>query len=182
MTTSNPRSLDPRALDLRAFCRHEGRLEGSWALASMARLAAGFSATSDGTTVWSAQGGLVPVAGGEAEIWLMLQASAEAPLQCQRCLQTMLQPLQVDRRFRFVRSEDEAAGLDEDSEDDVMVLPARLDLQELLEDELILTVPIVPRHALCPEPLPLQDATEFKDEPAPHPFAALAALKGRGGS
>jgi uncharacterized protein len=84
----------------------------------------------------------------------------------------------VQRRFRFVRNEDEAARLDEESEDDVLALPARLDLQALLEDELILALPIVPRHALCPEPLPLPAAEPLDEEaPAPNPFAALAALR-----
>jgi uncharacterized protein len=180
MATSQ-RSPDPRALDVRAFCRHEGRLEGGWPLATMARLAAGFSAASDGVAAWSAEGRLVAVTGGDAEIWLALRARAEVPLQCQRCLQTMTQLLEVDRRFRFVRTEDEAAGLDEESEDDVLVLPARLDLHELLEDELILTVPIVPLHEVCPEPLAMPEADEVDADERPNPFAALAALKGRSG-
>ena len=179
MATSQ-RSPDPRALDLRAFCRHEGNLQGTWPQVKMARLGAGFSAASDGVVTWSADGRLVAVTGGDAEIWLTLRARAEVPLQCQRCLQTMLQPLQVDRRFRFVRTEEEASSLDEDSDDDVLVLPARLDLLELLEDELILTVPIVPRHEVCPEPLPMPDATTPDAEDKPNPFAALAALKKRG--
>lgn len=179
MATSQ-RSPDPRALDLRAFCRHEGSLQGTWPLVKMERLGAGFSAASDGVASWSADGRLVPVTGGDAEIWLTLRARAEVPLQCQRCLQTMAQPLWVDRRFRFVRTEEEASGLDEESEDDVLVLPARLDLHELLEDELILAVPIVPRHEVCPEPLPLPEAPAPDAEAKPNPFAALAALKTRG--
>ena len=111
-----------------------------------------------------------------------LQARASVPLQCQRCLQQVLQDLNVDRRFRFVRSEEEAERLDESSEDDVLVLGPRLDLQELLEDELILALPLVPKHdGPCPAPLPMP-LDELEDEaPAPSPFAALAALRtGRG--
>jgi len=103
------------------------------------------------------------------------------PLQCQRCLQTMTQTLRVDRRFRFVRNEEQAAELDEESDDDVLALPTRLDLVALLEDELILALPIVPRHDSCPQPLPIQPAAEADEEAAPHPFAALAALRGRSG-
>jgi uncharacterized protein len=176
------RAFDPRALDMPALCKAGARLEGQWPLMGMERLAAGFSAASDGAAAWSAIGTLVPVAGGEAELWLELAASADVPLSCQRCLQAMTQRLDVTRRFRFVRSEDEALRLDEESEDDVLVLPARLDLHELLEDELILAQPIVPRHDVCPEPLPMPaEVPAEEDEPAPHPFAALAALRGRGG-
>jgi len=161
---------DPRALALHAFCQGGGPLHGRWPLSGMARLSTSFCAASDGDATWRARGWLVPVLGGEPEVWLELQGEAEVPLECQRCLQPMKEGLQVQRRFRFVRSEDEAARLDEESEDDVLALPARLDLQSLLEDELILALPIVPRHGVCPEPL--EEAA-----PAPNPFAALAALR-----
>ena len=54
-------------------------------------------------------------------------------------------------------------------------LTTALDLPMLLEDELLLALPLVPRHDVCPEPLP----RAFRDEAdaAERPFAALAALK-----
>lgn len=172
------RGCDPHALDVVALCQGGGTLHGRWPLSGMARLSGSFCAASDGDATWRARGWLVPVLGGEPEVWLELQGEAEVPLECQRCLQPMKEGLQVQRRFRFVRSEDEAARLDEESEDDVLALPARLDLQSLLEDELILALPIVPRHGVCPEPLPLPAAEPLEEEaPAPNPFAALAALR-----
>ena len=48
--------------------------------------------------------------------------------------------------------------------------------RELIEDELLLAMPIVPRHEVCPEPL-VATVDELPDDPAPNPFAALAALK-----
>lgn len=171
---------DPSALDIPALCRQGTELEGRWPLARMERLAQALAAPSDAAAEWSATVSQRPVTGGEPEMWLALRARADVPLQCQRCLQTLTQTLEVDRRFRFVRSEEEAAELDEESEDDVLALPPRLDLPALLEDELILALPIVPRHEVCPQPLP-QPLDEPQEEPAPHPFAALAALRGRGG-
>lgn len=177
------RPADPRALELQAFCRQGGSLQGQWPLVAMARLSDSFCAASDGNARWQARGWLVPVPGGEPEIWLELQGEAEVPLECQRCLQPMKESLQVQRRFRFVRNEDDAARLDEESEDDVLALPARLDLQALLEDELILALPIVPRHGVCPDPLLLPAAEPLDEEaPAPKPFAALAALRRPPGS
>ena len=169
-----------QALDVSALCKGSGRLDGRQPLAAMERLAASFCAASDGSAAWQAQGSLLPVVGGEPEMWLELQAEADVPLLCQRCLQAMSETLRVQRRFRFVRSEEEAARLDEDSEDDVLVLPARLDLLEFLEDELILALPIVPRHDACPTPLPMPAQIEDDESPPPNPFAALAALRGRG--
>jgi len=100
-------------------------------------------------------------------------------LQCQRCLQSVSEALSVARSFRFVRDEAAAAKLDEESEDDVLVLPPRLDLMELLEDEFILGLPIVPMHDECPKPLVAPGAPSEVEEPAPNPFAALAALRTR---
>ena len=169
-----------RALDISALCKADGRLQGQRPLAAMERLAASFCAASDGSAAWRVHGSLLPVAGSEPEMWLELQAEADVPLQCQRCLQGMSEALRVQRRFRFVRNEDEAVRLDEESEDDVLALPARLDLLEFLEDELILALPIVPRHDECPTPLPMPARIENEEPLAPNPFAALAALRGRG--
>ena len=105
--------------------------------------------------------------------------------------------LRIDRTFRFARSDDEAAELDEASEDeDFLALGRPLDLPSLVEDELIMALPIVPRHETCPQPLlapevpdaalavtaavaegarPPDDAQQAADRP--HPFAVLSALK-----
>jgi uncharacterized protein len=180
--TMRERSDDARALDLRLLCRDGATRQGRWPLASLQRLCSGLCGPlpAGAEVAWSAAGLLRPVAGGEAEHWLHLQARAEVPLQCQRCLQAISEPLVVDRRFRFVQGEAEAERLDEELEDDVLALPALLDLQALLEDELILGLPLVPRHdGPCPEPLPLPAEEPGLDVADEHPFAALAALRGR---
>lgn len=148
----------------------------------MPRLVSGLAATPvDAVAAWSAQASMKPVTGGAPEMWLHLQARATVLLQCQRCLQDMTEPVRVDRRIRFVRSEAEAARLDEDSEDDVLALVPRLDLQELFEDELILSLPLVPRHSHCPQPLVKSSEEPAAQSTAAHPFAGLAVLKTRAG-
>lgn len=137
---------------------------------------------------WSATGSTRRVSGGEDGIWLALTAAAPVRMQCQRCLQPVAITLAVDRRLRFVRGEEEAARLDEESDDDVLELRPREDLRSLIEDELILALPLVPRHERCPEPLNAaefgaasrssSDAASDADTP-PHPFADLAALRRR---
>jgi uncharacterized protein len=175
MATTRP--VDARSVDPSAFCRNGATQQGHQPLGAMPRLAAGLAAqpAPEESAAWQAQGRLQPVSGGPAQAWLHLQARAEVGLQCQRCLQPLREALQVDRQFRFVRDEDEAARLDEESEEDVLALPPRIDLLELLEDELILALPIVPRHDVCPHPLPLSQEDDADE--APHPFAALAALR-----
>jgi uncharacterized protein len=184
------RAFDPQRLDLPLFCRQAAQLQGEWPQAGFTRLLDSLHAL-PGDRVpppvqWRALGTARPVTGGEPELWLQLQAQTEVALQCQRCLQPSIETLAVDRRLRFVRGEDEAARLDEDSEDDVLALQARTDLHELLEDELILALPLVPMHAQCPQPLlvepapadPAVGAAGAAAEPdRPHPFAALSALR-----
>ncbi len=174
----------PHAVDVAVLCREALSLQGHWSLAAMPRLVSSLAAIPvDAVAPWQAQASLKPVTGGAPEMWLHLHATATVPLQCQRCLQDMTQALAVDRRIRFVRSEAEAARLDEESEDDVMALQPRLDLQALFEDELILSLPLVPRHDTCPRPLLVPPSAEDAAvvDAAPHPFAALAALKGGSG-
>ena len=180
-----PRSHDPLRLDMAAFAADGGELAGAWPGADLARLAELQAPPQDAALAeirWSAQGELRPVTGGEPELWLMLQADTSAWLTCQRCLQPMAEPLAVDTRIRFVRGEAQAEALDGEEDYDVLALARSLDLRAQVEDELLLALPIVPRHEVCPQPLAVA-AEPDADEAAPreNPFAALAALRGKGG-
>lgn len=182
-----PRSFDPLKLDVGVLAREGAVLEGEWPATSLPRLAEAAAPESDPAqwpaVTWSAHGELRTPKGGEPQIWLELSAGAQVSLTCQRCLKPVREDLAVSRWFRFVKDEDQAANLDMDSDDDVLALPRHLDLRELVEDELLLALPVVPRHDECPEPLP--HANDEEDEaPAEerlNPFAALAALKKGGG-
>ena len=127
---------------------------------------------------WEARGECVPVAGAQPAIWLHLKAHAVLPLTCQRCLQPMTVELHVSPTLRFVRDEALAEQLDEDSEEDVLALSAALDLHDLVEDELILALPLVPRHEHCPQPLPMSagDLDGPAEGDSQHAFASLAGL------
>ena len=154
-------------------------LEGRWPLAGFDRLLEG--AAHDGDVAWSARGQSRRVASGEPEIWLHLAAQARVLRDCQRCLQPVALDLEVARAFRFVADEATAEALDAESEDDVLALPRSLDLHELVEDELLLALPVVPMHDRCPVKLPISAGTDAGEpEPAPKPFAGLAGLR-RGG-
>src|SRR5439155_514456 len=113
------RSFDPHRLDVEAFARDGTSLAGQWPLDAFERLREAQMPGSDVPHVvdWSARGELQQPRVGEPGLWLHLQASARLALQCQRCLQPVDTPLQVDRRIRFVRGEEEAATLDADVDD-----------------------------------------------------------------
>lgn len=174
MTTTQ----DPRKLDMARLASQGQVLEGRWPLAVLPRLAEMHLPSQPAAEVhWRAQGELRPVLGGEAEIWLHLQAEGAVAMSCQRCLAPVTVPLEVDRWIRFVRGEHQAAELDADSEDDVLALPRWLDLAELVEDELLLVLPIVPRHEVCPTSLPQAVGEEVMEEGRANPFAVLAGMK-----
>jgi uncharacterized protein len=170
--TSRP--ADPRKFDVAAAAAEGLMLEGRWPLAGFERLNDG--ATPEGDVTWSVRGQRRPVAGGEPQLWLHLAARARVMLECQRCLQPVALDLDVTRSLRFVADEATAEALDADSEDDVLALPRSLDLHALVEDELLLALPLVPMHERCPQRLPMT-AGETAAEPARKPFAALAGLK-----
>ncbi len=184
MAAKDP-AFDPRRLNLPLFCRQGARLHGAWPQGDFARLVDSLHAMPGDRVLppvqWQAAGELKPVTGAEPELWLHLQAQTEVVLQCQRCLHPTMEALAVNRRLRFVQGEDEAERLDEDSEDDVLALQPRTDLHELLEDELILALPLVPMHGQCPQPLwaGSDEAASLAsaDAQRPSPFAALAALR-----
>src|SRR5690349_21033837 len=178
-----PRVFDPLHLDVAAFAAERGVLEGRWPLRSLARLvetAAPEASPTDADDVeWRVEGDAEHPSEGGTETWLRLQARAAIAMSCQRCLAPVPMRLDVDRRILFVPGGEEAAAeADAEREEDVLPLTRSLDLRELVEDELLLAQPIVPVHEVCPEPLPY--AGEAADRPAENPFAALAALKGRG--
>ena len=184
---SAARRFDPRRLDVAALAEAQGTLEGHWPLTELPRLQQDALPWPDGRApqvAWEAQGSRRAVTGGDPEIRLALQARATLRLTCQRCLQPMEQPLAVDARLRFVRDEATAEKLDDNDEEDVLVLPPALDLRELVEDELILALPLVPRHEHCPQPLPTsagEDSLDEADAP-PQGLGALGALwRGSGG-
>ncbi|MBC7956133.1 MAG: DUF177 domain-containing protein [Cytophagales bacterium] len=175
------RDFDPTQLDVEAFAKAGVSLESSWPLAQLERLASSVVALADSDIVaWHARGEHRPVRGSGHQVWLHVEAKARVMLECQRCLSPVGAEVAVQRSFMFVHGENTAAELDNDSEDDVLALTRSLDLRELIEDELLLALPLVPRHETCPQTLLVAKPELPAEDDTPHPFAALAALK-RGG-
>jgi uncharacterized protein len=176
------RAIDLLRLDVAAFAAAEGVLAGAWTAERLPRLVAATLAPPEGqpraAIDWRVVGARRVLLGAGVRPALQVEASTEVALECQRCLQPMRLALEAERRIYFVEGEDAAAALDAENEDDVLALTPTLDLQALVEDELLLALPLVPRHEVCPEPLPRALVEDDRArEAADHPFAALAALK-----
>lgn len=179
--------FNPVRLDLRTLAQVSPTLSGEQPLAALERLCAEAATAVDGraarwtvTAEWREPRLKTGMDRADAPVlWLHLNAEADMPLTCQRCLGAVETPLLVDRWYRFVADEATAEAEDEEAEEDVLVFSPAFDLIALLEDELIMALPLVPLHDRCPQPVVMQ-AGEVADAPAeerPHPFAALARLK-----
>ncbi len=174
------RRFDPRRFDVQSFATGEASHAGEWPLATLPRLAASGMAPSiaDAPPVlWSVRGARRKLVNAGVHPALALAADATLSMQCQRCLEAVEVPLHIERELFFVEGEDAAAALDEESEDDVLTLEPAIDLHALIEDELLLALPLIPRHEVCPRPLVQATGDDLETAPDEHPFAALAALK-----
>jgi uncharacterized protein len=177
------RQFSPERLDVAPFAEEGAELSGKIRLGALHRLAEEAAGPVDAREVeWSARGEMRNPQHVQPEIWLHLQAEAMLPMVCQRCLEPVEIPLEVDRSFRFVADEATAAAEDDEAEEDLLALSRSFDLPALIEDELLMEVPVVPRHAVCPHPVRLSAADEEGGQAAApvHPFAVLKALKDRG--
>jgi uncharacterized protein len=173
------RRLDPHRLDVAALAADAGRLDDTLDAHELERWRDMQSPPADvplPPVRWTARGELRQRSGDAPQHWLHLHVVATAWPTCQRCLQPFQTPIEVQRAFRFVATEGEAEALDADSEDDVLALSPAFDLIGLIEDELVLAWPLVPRHPQCSQP-----AHRVGEAPTPDdgPFAALAAWKAR---
>lgn len=178
-----PKEFIAPRLDVKAFAEDAGELKGASRLGAHERLMAETQGRgADLPVQWSAQGELRNPRHVHPEVWLHLQADAVLPLTCQRCLAPVEVAVSVDRSFRFVADEATAEAEDDESEEDLLVLSPAFDLTALVEDELLMEIPLVPQHDECPEPVRLsaQDDDFEEQAPRPNPFAALAKLKGGG--
>jgi uncharacterized protein len=180
-------SWNPERLDVRAFAQAAADLQAVDPMTRFERLMAEAHADDGlpalGSVTWQARGEMrAGASGGTPAVWLHLQADASIPLTCQRCLGPVDTPLKVDRWFRFVNDEATAAAEDDDCEEDLLALEPRPRIHEVLEDELLMELPLVPLHDTCPVPVVMQASDPMvglePDEPQrKNPFAELAKLK-----
>ncbi|AAU49394.1 DUF177 domain-containing protein [Burkholderia pseudomallei] len=192
-------SLDPHAIDLFEFARSARQAAGAVRLSQLPRMLNEVPADAperDTVFTWQAEGSMQPELQDDgtegAQPYLRLALHGAAWLECQRCMTPYAQSFDIDVVYRIVATEEEAEEfpLDED-EVDVIVGSRQFDLVDLIEEELLLSLPLVPRHEVCPavhESLvsgasgPAADTDDTSDEAAgesdkPNPFAALEALK-----
>ena len=173
--------LSPPRLDVKHAAESCVQLAGRDVLQNFSRLMADTQGLGGANVVqWSVRFETRAGATGQTQAWLYLQADLTLPLTCQRCLRAVDVSMQIDRWFKFVETEAQAEQEEDDFSEDVLVQSRDFDLLALIEDEVLMDLPVVPRHEVCPEPVKLVVADADFDVAAdkPNPFAVLSQLKG----
>jgi uncharacterized protein len=127
--------------DAYRLARDRGSLEGTLDVGASERLADRVAAQ-EASVKWRIEG-TTDAAGRPA---LAIHIAGDVPLTCQRCLSTFALPVAQRTVAVLAKSEAEADALDTDSENEVLVADHPLDPAELIEDELLLTLPYAPMH------------------------------------
>lgn len=171
MSNDTSGNAPPEVLDAWRMVASRRGFEGRLPLASMARLR---------DNLVDAQGDVCFTLDFDRDAlqvaYVELRIDAELPLECQRSLQRFLFPVQVVQRLGLIRDEAEALALPEEYEPLLMPEDGMLRPAELVEDELILAVPVV---ALMPgtEAVERDWPVDEAEQQRANPFAALATLK-----
>jgi uncharacterized protein len=111
--------------------------------------------------------------GDQGEPMLVLKVSGTMQLRCQRCLGATEFALDVEQAYELRDEADEASLEQEDLEDDsrdFLAASRSLDVVELIEEEALLSLPLVARHEQCE--LPDRDL----NPEAASPFGLLRTL------
>lgn len=150
--------------------------EGTLPIATMSRLS-GMLASTDGELHFELDFGR----DGLGTNYVDVRAQASLSLVCQRTLEPFVLPVVVDTRLGLIKLERDEAGLPPDYEPLLVPEDGRLTPADVIEDELLLALPLVPINpdsSLSDEVTghePEQDSTgEGRSE---NPFAVLRELK-----
>lgn len=157
-------------IDSLEFARRQGTWSGSLQLGTLPRLVEMLHDAS-GSLEFEVSG---ETAGGE--LCLAVKLGGTLPLTCQRCLGVLFFALDVRSRIVLVEPgapwpDDGQAGGLEDEACDAIEASRELDLFPLLEEEILLALPLAPRHEHCELPIAGTPSKEAS------PFAQLARLK-----
>jgi len=156
---------------------------GFLTMTDMPRLAKEASSVNPGDGfVWQMETHFENSPGSEPHQILDLALKGCLHLVCQRCLQDCAVNLDEKRRFVLVATESEADDYPlEDEEQEPLVASQHFNLLETIEDEVLLSLPLIPKHpeGFC-EPhatvFGLEDEDEGSDE-RENPFNILKNMK-----
>ena len=152
------------------FAHHARSHHGKIVLSGLDRLH-DYLATDSGELQYEVIGALDK----EGKPVLQISVRGEIALNCQRCLGELRHAVDLSTVLLLAQDENELLRLDEDESVDCILATRDTDVLALIEDEIILSLPISPRHtdAEC-SIAPLDLARGMARD---KPLAALAGLK-----
>ncbi len=148
------------------FCTQEERIGGEVSVAALPRLRESV-ATPDGSVRFEVAATRV-----DGKPAVQVRVSGQVMLECQRCLLPMSFAFESRRELVFA---DPPADPEEEGEDaDFVGADVRLEAMDLVEEEALLCLPMIPRHPLgeCPGALPAAQS-----DGKPSPFAVLKVVR-----
>jgi uncharacterized protein len=145
------------------FARDRGTISGVLDIAALARLAV--SGCEAAVLCYRVSGSV----NARGQGCLVVEASGVAQVTCQRCLGALELPIGLAVELELAESE-HAIGAADDDVDRVLATKA-MDVAALVEDEVLLALPMAPRHERCEQDVARGGAERTG------PFAGLAALR-----
>jgi uncharacterized protein len=156
-------------IDSLDFARNGRRISGEVQIAELPRLL-DILENPQGILSYAVQGGVDK----QGTHFLDVSVTGQGQLRCQRCLDGLDYPVQLETRL-LLRDQPSLDALeDEEEEYDSILVDIHLNVLDLLEDEILLSLPIAPKHELgaCQVTDGVNTHREEKN-----PFAVLAKLK-----
>lgn len=165
MSRGLPEQVDVWRLVAGRFC-----YAGDLALASLQRLRESLADT-NGVVAFEIEFGTDEL----DQAYVELRIQGELPLVCQRTLEVYRQAVAINQRLGLIRREEQEAALPPGYEAFLVPPSGLVAPADLVEDELILALPLVPAR---PDSAVVGDEPESDPEPArENPFSALKTLK-----
>jgi len=150
------------------FAKAGARLQGEWPVAEFPRLRDALRSET-GTLRYELQG--VPETQGRPALRLKVEGSLQ--LLCQRCLGALEFPLRISVLLRLAASQAEVDAEPVEAEGPESIAAGKaMPVRALVEDEVLLAIPIAPRHEACTGGAAEAAGTK------PTPFAALRGMIG----
>lgn len=153
----------PALIDGLQFARGAEMLEGTLDSSRLMRLAEMRCATTG--LCYELRGRI----DAEGRGWLQVLANGTLTLECQRCLGPLMFPLALRSELLLAESESDIETAHDDF--DRVLAGKAMDVCRLIEDEVLLALPMAPRHKQC------GGRRDGAEEGRASPFAELAKLK-----
>lgn len=170
--------VDTCHADTYQLTRLSQEIHGQTPIDRFERLIEDLPEQADTLVTWSVKGEI----DARGRHFLRVRVQAKPVLECQRCLGPLEWPVDAENRLQVVGSE--AALEDQDVHDgepdaliERIVGSKRMDVLALVEDEIILSLPYVSKHDVCPSLPTVLEEEPDTDTDRPSPFAALGRLK-----